>query len=56
MSLVSLSLWAGLTLVKVRLVPQHWTNFHLLIILPGTPEVAVGVIMDGINVLPRLTT
>jgi hypothetical protein len=57
MWLVSLPQWAVLTLVRVLLlVPQHWTNFRLLIILPGTPEDVVGVIMDGINVLPRLTT
>jgi hypothetical protein len=57
MWLVSLPQWAALTLTRVLLVvSRHSTNSRLLITLPGTPEDVVGVIMDGINVRPRLTT
>ena len=54
---VSLRRWAALTWARVLLLGSRpWTNSRLLIILPGTPEDVVGVIMGGINVRPRLTT
>ena len=57
MWLVSLPQWAALTWARVLLLAsRQWTNSRLLIILPGTLEDVVGVIMGAVNVHPRLTT